>query len=67
WLRRRPGQGVAAPAAPASNARWPRWLVATAVVMSILLPLFGLSVLLVLLGDWLIQKGGSARMTGRPV
>lgn len=64
WLHRRPGQGVAAPSA--SNARWPRWLVATALVMSLLLPLFGLSVVLVLLGDWLVQKTTSTGMTGRP-
>lgn len=65
WLRRRPGQGVAAPAAPA--ARWPRWLVATAVVMSVLLPLFGLSVLLVLLIDWLWRKWRPpVGLSGRP-
>ena len=54
WWRRRPGKGLAAPAAP--QAAWPRWMVVTAVVMCVLLPLFGVSVLAVLAFDWLVRK-----------
>ncbi|MGH8049599.1 MAG: PepSY-associated TM helix domain-containing protein, partial [Arenimonas sp.] len=49
WYKRRPGKGLSAPAA--SQRKWPRWLPYVAIALCLLMPLLGLSVLLVWLMD----------------
>ena len=59
WYRRRPGRGLGAPAA--TGGAWPRGLVALAVALCLLLPLFGLSVLAVAATERLVAVASGRR------
>lgn len=56
WLRRPRGTGLAAPTAV--DVRWPRALIAGAVLLCLLLPLLGASVLVLLMLDPLLSVAG---------
>ncbi|WP_170113185.1 PepSY-associated TM helix domain-containing protein [Ahniella affigens] len=61
WWRRRPARSVGIP--PRPIGRWPAWLTACAIVMGLLLPLFGASLLVLWLAErsWRLFSFGAQR------
>ena len=60
WYRRRPNGGLAAP--PKRDIRYPKAVLATGAVLCIVLPLLGLSVLVIALMD----RAAGRLLTARP-
>lgn len=60
WWRRRP-QGTWGLAPSTANIAIPRWLLGTIIVLAIVLPAFGISLVAVLLGDFAVTKFLSRR------
>ena len=62
WLKRRPQGQHGAP--PAAMIALPSWLPPVAILLGLLLPLFGASALVLLLTEWVIRKQRSAIIQG---
>ncbi|WP_394659584.1 PepSY-associated TM helix domain-containing protein [uncultured Novosphingobium sp.] len=56
WLKRKPADGIGAP--PATGAASKPWVTAVVVVLALLLPLFGASVLVLLIIDRFVARHG---------
>jgi uncharacterized iron-regulated membrane protein len=55
WWERRPGGETGFPARPKQGAV-PKWVLGLTILLGILLPTVGASIILILFGDWLVGR-----------